>query len=55
MIEYGNYDRVESLEEIKNIEKLTTIMHNNMELYSDKHHPSINLYKDIIDQILTHL
>jgi len=55
MIDYGNYDRVESLEEIKNIEKLTTIMHSNTELYSDKAHPSINLYKNIIDQILTHL
>ena len=55
MLDYGNYKRDEALKEIENIEKLNNIMGNNKELYSDKFHPSINLYKDIIKQILKHL
>ena len=55
MLDYGNYKRAEALEEIKKIEKLNNIMFNNKELYSDKFHPSINLYEGLIERILMHL
>jgi len=45
IVDNFNYNKNEIMHELDNLDKLTYFMKNNLELYHDKYHPSLHLYK----------